>query len=130
MKEKRIFFKIALALLLLCFFQNVSAQKPTAGTPEWIKMMNDPNVNYFNAVATFNDYWKNREKPTEEKEIFKEKKSKVKEYKNNKTLRYAFEYKKFLHWQKQMLPYIKEDGHILTQKERLEIWEKEKNSRN
>jgi hypothetical protein len=130
MKEKSAFYKIALPLLLFCFFQNTTAQKSMDGTPEWVKMMNDPNVNYFTAVASFNNYWKNREKPTEEKEIFKGKKSKIKEYKNNETLRYAFEYKKFLHWQKQMLPYVKEDGRILTRKESLEIWEKEKNARN
>nr|WP_294933698.1 hypothetical protein [uncultured Flavobacterium sp.] len=122
--------KTLLALLLLCFFQNAEAQKSMEETPEWIMMMNDPNTNYFKAVETFNSYWKNREKPTEEKEIFEEKKSKIKEYKNEKTLQYAFEYKKFLKWQKQMLPYVQEDGRILTKKERMEIWEKEKNSRN
>ena len=129
MKAKNI-LKTVMALLLLCFFQNTAAQKSSNETPEWIKMMNDPNINYFKAIETFDNYWKNREKPTEEKEIFKEKKSKVKEYKNNETLRYAFEYKKFLKWEKQVLPYVKEDGRILTQKERLEIWEKEKSTRN
>jgi len=122
--------KTLLVLLLICFFQNAEAQKPIDKTPEWIIMMNDPNTNYYKAIEAFNSYWKNREKPTEEKEIFEEKKSKVKEYENEKTLQYAFEYKKFLKWQKRILPYVQEDGRILTPKERLEIWEKEKNNRN
>lgn len=119
-----------LFLLLLCFFQNAEAQELAEETPAWIKMMDDPNVNYYTAVETFNNYWKNKEKPTEEKEIFKERRSKVKEYKNKRTLQYALEYKRFLKWQKKILPFVQEDGRILTKEERLEIWEKEKKSRN
>jgi hypothetical protein len=34
-------------------------------TPVWIKMMNDPNVNYYEACKAFNAYWMGREIPAE-----------------------------------------------------------------
>ena len=27
--------------------------------PEWIQMMDNPNVNYYEAVKAYNEYWKN-----------------------------------------------------------------------
>ena len=34
--------------------------------PYWIDMMNDSNVNYYDAVTAFDTYWENRVKPTED----------------------------------------------------------------
>jgi hypothetical protein len=110
--------------------QNVKAQDAKDETPEWVKMMNDPNVNYFKAVTNFNEYWKNKEKPVGEEKIFAAKNSKIRENKGNEAIRYSFEYKKFLLWQKKNLAYVKGDGTLLTQDEKLEIWEKEKKARN
>lgn len=120
-------FKFILLLIFLSFSaQNTVAQKAKTNSLEWIKMMDDPNVNYFKAVENFNNYWKNREKPTEENEIFREKSTEKRKKESKETLKYAFEYKKFLNWQKKTLPFVKSDGTILSQKERIEIWEQEK----
>jgi hypothetical protein len=124
------FLKAVITLLFLCFFQNMEAQKFANETPEWIKMMNDPNVNYFDAVSNFNKYWKNKEKPVEEEEIFAAKNSKIRENKEQEAILYSFEYKKFILWQKTNLAYVKKDGTLLSHNERLEIWEKEKKARN
>lgn len=128
MKTKNILFIIL--MFFFGFLQNVKAQDAKDDTPEWIKMMDDPNVNYFEAVSAFNDYWKNKEKPVGEEEIFAAKNSKIRENKEKEAMLYSFEYKKFLLWQKKNLAYVKSDGTLLTQDEKLEIWEKEKKARN
>ncbi|TRX35463.1 hypothetical protein FNW52_10495 [Flavobacterium sp. ZT3R18] len=130
MKGNNTFFKIILSVLLIGFFQNVRGQKTQENIPEWIKMMNDPNVVYFDAVSNFDNYWKNKEKPVGEEEIFEAKDSKIRNAKNEEIIPYTFEYKKFILWQKINLAFVKKDGTILTQKERLEMWEKEKKARN
>src|SRR5689334_18650941 len=47
---------------------NASPKNPPA-VPSWISMMDDPNVNYHEAVKAFNAYWKNKIKPVEEDEL-------------------------------------------------------------
>ena len=120
-------FKILLIFLFLLVIQITNAQNKT---PQWIKMMEDPNVNYHEAVKNFDNYWKEKEKPIEEKEIFNMKKNVVKDDKSKITIQYAFEYKKFQLWRRKMLPFVQENGHVLNKSERLKLWEKEKNNRN
>jgi hypothetical protein len=87
-------------------------------------------VNYKLAVKAFNDYWKNKEKPAEEEEIFAAKAKKIKsDPKGPETQMYAFEYKRFLNWQRSVLPFVQPDGRILTKAERLKIFEEEKKRR-
>lgn len=105
--------------------------------PLWIQMMNDPAVNYFEAKKAFDLFWKNKPLPTEEdeimgeqhgsgekrrsflKELFKSKKERQEE----ESQRYAFDYKKFKHWERLVLPYVQEDGRILSQDEKLKLWQ-------
>lgn len=105
--------------------------------PLWIEMIKKPNVNYFEAKKAFDLFWKNKPLPTEEdeiigerngtgekrksflKELFKSKKERQEE----ESQKYAFEYKKFKHWEKLSLPYVQTDGHILTQDEKLKLWQ-------
>lgn len=105
-------FKIVLFFFL--FLSVVHFSNAQNETPQWIKMMEDPNVNYHEAVKNFDNYWKDKEKPVEEKEIFKTKKAIIKDYKSKRTLQYAFEYKKFQYWKRKMLPFVKNDGHLLN----------------
>jgi len=92
--------------------------------------MDDSTVNYKLAVKAFNDYWKNKEKPAEEEEIFEAKAKKIKsDPKGTETQKYAFEYKRFLNWQRSVLPFVQPDGRILTKAERLKIFEEEKKRR-
>jgi hypothetical protein len=101
--------------------------------PQWVKMMDDPQVNYFTAKKEFENFWKNKERPTEEKETFgnfqTKKETKVKAAKTADAQKYSFEYKKFLNWQREIAPYVQPDGHILSVEERIKIWEQEKKNR-
>lgn len=97
--------------------------------PHWIQMMDDPNVNYFEAVKAFDEFWKDREEPEEEehdnkkeKFIFKriftsEKKKKAESY------QYVIQFKKFKQWKRDAQPYVQSDGSILSKAEQMRIWE-------
>lgn len=90
-------------------------------------MMEDPKVNYFEAVKAFDVFWKNRKRPLEEKEIL----GKIAEESitDDKALtrrlkklplesrNLTFQYKKFTHWAEMIKPYVQEDGHILSEEE-------------
>ena len=93
--------------------------------PQWIKMMNDSNVNYYLAVQAFNTYWEHREKPTENdgegRNIYDNEKGKD----EKKSAEFVFEYKQFLNWQLRNKNFVKADGTIMTQQEIKEQSEKE-----
>jgi hypothetical protein len=40
--------------------------------PAWIKMMDDPKVDYFDAVKNYERFWKNKIKPLDEQEVISE----------------------------------------------------------
>ncbi len=135
---------LRLSLLFCCLFylsfQAVSqnhSEKEYSKKPLWINMIKDPTINYFEAKKAFDLFWKNKPLPTEEDEIIGEKhgtgekrnsflkelfKSK-KERQEEESQKYAFEYKKFKHWEKTSLPYVQPDGKILTQDEKLKLWQ-------
>ena len=108
----------------------------TPPPPSWITMMDDPDVNYYEAVKAFNEYWKNKEKPIEEGELFeavenKEKEAELKQRKEKSkdedpAKKYAFEYKRFLWWMKEIEPFVQSDGRILSMDERISQWKQSK----
>ncbi len=131
--------------------QQQTAKQAPAPEPAWIKMMDDPNVNFFEIDKNFNDYWKGRELPVEEDEILdvknnserkrgflglfrrKEKENEAereKEKEKKTTQQYAFEYKKYLWWRRQVLPYVQPDGRILSSQEQVNIWQQQKQLKN
>lgn len=59
-------------LLTLVFCISIDANAQTATTPNdlpvWVKMMDDPNVNYFEAVDAYKSYLKTHTIPGEEVE--------------------------------------------------------------
>ncbi len=131
MKRNRILQSAA--WLLLCMLLNYSATAQSKSKPPlWVTMMDDPNTNYFDAVKNFNDYWKTREKPVEEGELFesvgnREKEESIKRKKgrlraDDPTQLYAFEYKKFLWWMREMEPFVQPDGRIKGMDERINEW--------
>lgn len=118
----------SLLLLTSCSSNRVitsrPAKKPLSDTA-WIAMMDNPNTNYFEAVANFEAFWNDKRKPTEEGELFeKAEEGKDVEKTNNPdepAVKYYFEYKKFKHWQNDIGPYVQPDGRILTMDEMIEI---------
>lgn len=135
------------ALLLACFSalacstsrkSGAANARQAANNTSWIQMMDDPNVNYFEAVKVFEAYWQGKQKPTTEHELFSAQ-DKDHALKNSSasttfnaedpTVKYRFEYKKFLHWEKEVAPYVQPGGRILSAEERIAIWQQQKSSR-
>ncbi|MBL0102873.1 MAG: hypothetical protein IPP51_03415 [Bacteroidetes bacterium] len=108
-------------------------------------MMNDPNVNYYEAVEAFNTYFKSHELPGEEEEeelmgstpearaeFEKEMKRENKKIRTDKQRaelvereQMTYQVKRFRNWMHEVLPFVQENGHILTMEERAEIWRKQ-----
>jgi len=119
-----------------------------ANNPAWIKMMDDPKTNYYEAVKAYDEYWNHHVKPVEEEEEemtgtnpdFKEHEREVrKEQKKNKDKVFSpeeikareeyeqmkYQVKRFEQWKREVLPFVQEDGRILSDEERMEIWKKQ-----
>jgi hypothetical protein len=91
-------------------------------------MMDDPNTNYHKAVENFEKFWKDKRKPITEGELFEnaEKLGTDKSLKgyadsDEPAIKYHFEYKKFKHWQQDIVAFVQPNGSILTMDERLKI---------
>jgi hypothetical protein len=141
--------KLSIILLLLFVSADVIAQEkgPAAKAdyskePVWIKMIDDPRVNYYEAIEAFETYWKGKVKPEEEEELIAEGKITEKEAERMKKERASWtpaqlnEYqmlkyhvKRFDQWKRDVFPYVQSDGRILTEQERMDIYNKQKNSR-
>ncbi len=138
MKRNRILQSIAWLLLCMLLNYSATAQNKTK-PPLWVTMMDDPNVNYFVAVKNFNVFCKTREKPVEEKELFgsvgdREKEETIKQKKGklkaeDPAKKYAFEYKRFLWWMREVEPFVQSDGHIKGMNERINEWRTQQQQR-
>ncbi len=115
--------------------------------PLWIKMMDDPKTNYYEAVKTYEEYWKHRVKPAGEEEEMAEgeksggerkRESKRDEKKGAKIIltteelrikneaeTMKYQVKRFEQWMREVKPFVQEDGRILTDQERMDIWNKQ-----
>lgn len=130
---------LLLLMLVSTFFLKAQqhSDKEYQRKPLWIQLIEDPNVNYFEAKKAFDLFWKNKPLPTEEDEVIGEQHGKgkerdsfleklfmsKKERQEEESQKYAFEYKKFKHWERLVLPYVQEDGRVLTADERLKLWQ-------
>lgn len=115
-----------------------AAVAPPGNNTAWIQMMDDPKVNYFTAVKVFEEYWKDKRRPTTEHELFsaedKDGALRNSSYSASRNpdepaVKYRFEYKKFQHWKEEVSPYVQPDGRILTPEERISIWQQQKSQR-
>jgi hypothetical protein len=141
---KKVFF-VSCFLVLINFYvqaQNKYHEDEFKTNPVWINMIDDPNVNYYQAIKAFDLYWEGKTKPMEEDEI-KNKKSKEnkKEEREKERLkkilgkmkpkereeynRLQYQYKRFETWKREVKPFVQEDGRILTEQERINIWNKQ-----
>ena len=152
--------KISLRLLLILTFLftvsflNSSAQvsdeknsKDYSNSLLWIKMMDDPKTNYYEALKVYEEYWKHHVKPAGEEEEMKEgeksagerKRESKRDEKNgakiiltteelkikNEEETMKYQVKRFEQWMREVKPFVQEDGRILTDRERMEIWNKQ-----
>lgn len=127
MKTSKLLLKLLLFTALFLLLTKANAQQNKTDKPDWVRLMDDSTVNYFTAVKAFNDFWMNKEKPLEEDEIFESNATKTKrrEVNTEDAKKYALDYKRFLNWQRYVLPYVQPDGRILSKKEILKILEAE-----
>ncbi len=133
----KLFLIFCMAISLVFLKAQTNTSKNYKKHPYWIEMIKDPNVNYFESVNAYEEFWKNKQKPKEENEVIgqakaanavenkmdrsigeKEKRKEKEMYK-----KYGLECKKFEHWKMRVKPYIQADGHILTSDEQLKMWE-------
>jgi hypothetical protein len=136
-------------LLMLCIFHSARAQeKKTAPrsddktNPNWITMMQDPQVNYYDAVKAFDDYWEGKIEPEEEEELITEGKITTAEAESLRVVRASwtqvqrneyeyikYQFKRFKDWKRTVFPFVQSDGRILSEQERLEIFQKQQPSK-
>ena len=129
--------KILILVLLLSVCLAGKAQSGNSNNKDeavWIKMIDDPNVNYYVAVKAYEDYWKTHEKPadpedrlgdnnpSEEKENSKTPATKEEKIYEAKMI---YQMKRFETWMREEKPFVQEDGRILSQQERVAIWKKQ-----
>lgn len=126
--------------LVVCMFlvcAEAQAQKPGVNfkaEATWIKMIDDPNVNYYEAIKTYSDYWKNHPKPSDPEDRLLEPKPKDGDGDNKVLLskeekiyddEMIYQIKRFENWVRMVKPFVQNDGRILTDAERMAIWKKQ-----
>ena len=116
--------------------------------PEWIRMMNDPNANYYETVKAFREFFEDRALPKEpgemeghddfEKQVGLEGESGSKSERERERERelkkqnpfeqnYAFEVRAFKGWFYNTKFWVRADGSIIPAKVRQDIVDKQKN---
>ena len=140
-----------LVAILFLFTSSVNAQereskRKFSKEPAWIKMMHDPNANYFETVKAFREYYRDRPLPSEpnetegqdsfEKEVGLEednagKKSekeleRERRRQNPNDIIYASEVRAFKGWFYGVKPWVRSDGSIVDPKEQQSIIDKQK----
>jgi hypothetical protein len=133
MKSFIVLFFLILSCTVNCLAQNARSSNDKVNYkkyPYWIQMMDDPNVNYFEAVKAFDEFWKDREEPEEEEENTGEKEKSVfkkiftsEKKEKEESYRYVIQFKKFKQWKRDAQPYVQSDGSILSKAEQMKIWE-------
>jgi hypothetical protein len=134
--------------ILIVFCLNIKAQDKAIidthkndvlykSSPVWIKMMNDPNTNYYEAVKSFNLFWEGKVVPAETEgeamDLGKEENMKGEETEKDipeESQQYVYEYKQFKHWELTMKNMIDlETGRIMSIDEVQQIMIKERNKK-
>ena len=132
-----------IGLFFYPFFSVCQAQQtadPTSGIlPDWVRMMDDTAVNYNDAVKAFEAFWQGRENPLEEIEerekygYSPERESEIREKLRELSPEEAswrqemiWQCKRFEEWQRDVKPFVQNDGRILTPSER-KVMEQERN---
>jgi hypothetical protein len=128
---------------ILLFISNtttVSAQtnQDQQSLPSWVYAIDNPQVNYYQAIRDFDNYWKGKSKPElddREQEEDKQHRQLEKQLRKMNAVQHeqynlmAYHYKRFLDWQHEVKPYVQEDGRILTADERVNLWKQQQQSK-
>jgi hypothetical protein len=148
-------FFAAAAFFIVAFSGVGRAQTDASGArapmeiPRWVNMMDDPEVNYFEAIQAYDEFWKNTSRPTEEEDVIdnttsqkgkskrqirRERNEREREYDRKKKLSGSeleraeylkYQSKRFENWAREVKPWVQENGHILNEAERTAIWKQQ-----
>jgi hypothetical protein len=133
MKKLHFVSVLSICLFFMLHLQVRAQDKSTSNKPAWVNMMDNPQTNYFETVKSFDKYWEKRilpgeahEKSEEESEEndrrpFLKKVFQSEAKAEAESFELILEYKQFLKWQREMLPYVQSDGSILSEEQRWEI---------
>ncbi len=102
--------------------------KEASKKPLWMPMLEDTTANFFEVERVFNAYFKTHEMPDGEDEEIGEhaerekfpSKRERRRANANSDLRLAV--KRYVFWRRKVLPYVQDDGRILTPSERIALW--------
>lgn len=127
------FKKIPLLLLVLFPAFKSMAQYPGDSAcrqqPVWITMMQTEGVIYEDAVRAFDQYYLFHPKPETEGIRFELDTDKKMNYTLNKSQdTLAFEYKKFVQWQRKVRNFLTTDGRVMTAEQRIQRWREQQAS--
>lgn len=131
--------------------QNNLSVKDMSTFPYWMEMINDSNVNYYEALKAYDIYWANHTKPAEEEDrmqnislpVNEKNKTAIKErekeqrkfsrFSKRERKRFSshrqweqemvFHCKKFEDWKRDVYPWVQDDGSILTVYQRALLYE-------
>ena len=143
------FMKAFLMACIVMLFQMAKAQQTQqaeidyATNPVWIKMIDDPKTNYYEAIKAFDTYWNGKLKPMleeeeegisggkesreqkREHEAYEKKLKAMTPTEKNEFDLMVYQCKRFENWKREILPYVQEDGRILTIEERIQIYNRQ-----
>jgi hypothetical protein len=138
-KHMRIVTVIGLLLFISFAGLAQSSKGKSIPTPDWVKAIDDPNTNYYNAIKQYEAFWKTHEKPADEEELMSKGTEAVKkdvkamskrEVRHQRELDYyRYQCKRFENWVRENKAYIQKDGHILSADERLKQWQQSQKER-
>ncbi len=135
-----------LAVLIIIQSGEIQARQQTTknapgSLPSWVQMIDNPDVNFYEAQRIFNQYWEGKLTPEEE---YEETNPSVKEQverdekellrKQMTTAQHEeydllkYHYKRFRNWSREVKPFVQEDGRILSQKERIDMRNKQQDA--
>ena len=109
----------------LCTTAGYTQTERPADSLLWIHAVNDTAANYFDAVASFNSFWKDKRHPPGEFEEEDDLHT-AQADPNAPYIKYAIPYRRFLIWQESMHPFIYPDGRIMTPSDRIRLWQSTK----
>ena len=139
------YFFLLISILVLSFKANAQSTAdsiPDYGKlPLWIKMIDNPQANYYETIKAFDTYFMYHKKPKDEADSQADAKDKdnatenddsdkeyikslsIEELNNYAVLKYQV--KRYENWKREAKTFVQEDGHILTNEERAAIWQKQ-----
>ena len=139
------FLLVLIAIIMLSFKANAQQTADTipeyGKNPAWIKMIDNPQANYYETIKAFDSYFTYHKKPKDEAdsqteatekenntEIDVSDNSYIKSLSTEELNNYArlkYQVKRYENWKREMKPFVQEDGRILTNEERAAIWQKQ-----